>query len=247
MKQFWIVCGSVVGALGLSALIVAGGEWFGSQNNASSGAKPLVPWQIEVMPNGGSKVMGLTLGSAEQGASTLADVQTLWGKDNVTIAIVATPDETGNLEAYIDPVNAGVISGKAVVTASLPDATIVAMRERSPKTTYMNGTTRKATVALEDMATALQAPVAALSFIPSANLDEAIILARFGQPAERVRINEHAEHFLYPNLGLDLVLDAKGKELLQYVSPSDFERLREPLLKATASQAEAQNTAASAP
>jgi hypothetical protein len=37
------------------------------------------------------------------------------------------------------------------------------------------------------------------------------------------------EHFLYPAKGLDLILDRKGKEVLQYVAPRDFARLREPL------------------
>jgi hypothetical protein len=37
-------------------------------------------------------------------------------------------------------------------------------------------------------------------------------------------------HLLYPPLGLDVVVDGDGKELLQYVAPRDFERLRAPLL-----------------
>ena len=42
---------------------------------------------------------------------------------------------------------------------------------------------------------------------------------------------EALEHFLYPDKGLDLVLDSKGKEVLQYVAPADFARLRAPLGK----------------
>ena len=62
-------------------------------------------------------------------------------------------------------------------------------------------------------------------------MDEAIILQRFGTPAERIRQGETLEHFLYPDKGLDLVLDSKGKEVLQYVAPADFARLRAPLGK----------------
>ncbi len=103
------------------------------------------------------------------------------------------------------------------------------MRERAPKTEYMQSTTRKAKLAEADLAVALAAPIRGMAFIPSAQLDEAIVLERFGQPAERIRVNEHVEHLLYPARGLDLVLDSKGKELLQYVAPSRFEALRTPL------------------
>ena len=38
-------------------------------------------------------------------------------------------------------------------------------------------------------------------------------------------------HLLYPDKGLDVVVDGNGKELLQYVAPRDFAELREPLNK----------------
>jgi hypothetical protein len=103
------------------------------------------------------------------------------------------------------------------------------MRERAVKSAFMDGTTRKYTLAAADLQTAMQAPIQSLSFIPQANLDEATAVGRFGQPAERVRSNDHVEHFLYPGKGLDLVLDTEGKELLQYVAPARFALLRAPL------------------
>jgi len=88
-----------------------------------------------------------------------------------------------------------------------------------------SSTTRRATLAPADEAAALAAPIRGLAFIPGAQLDEAVILERFGQPAERIRVNAHQEHLLYPGKGLDLVLDSKGRELLQYVAPARFEAL----------------------
>jgi hypothetical protein len=74
----------------------------------------------------------------------------------------------------------------------------------------MQSTTRRATLAPADEAAALAAPIRGLAFIPSAQLDEAVILERFGQPAERIRVNEHQEHLLYPAKGLDLVSTARA-------------------------------------
>ena len=71
MKQFWIVSGLVVAALGASALIVGGGMWSG-QHDAPAAAHDM-PWQVQALPGGGSQVLGLTLGEASPGRSTLGD------------------------------------------------------------------------------------------------------------------------------------------------------------------------------
>ena len=68
-----------------------------------------------------------------------------------------------------------------------------------------------------------QKHITSLSYIPYINLDEEIIRKRFGEPAERIIVDQKRQHLLYPALGLDLVLDEDGKELLQYVAPAQFE------------------------
>ncbi len=182
-----------------------------------------LPWQIDILPGGEARVFDLTLGR-----STLSDARARFGID-MQVAVVAEPDETGNVEGYYEAITAGFVAGKLIVTADLPAATIAAMRERSPKTEYMQSTTRKARLLDADLAAALAAPIRAIAFIPSAQLDEAVVLERFGQPAERIRVNDHVEHLLYPAKGLDLTLDSRGRELLQYVAPARFEALRTPL------------------
>lgn len=179
-----------------------------------------LPWQIETLPGGEAQVFGLTLGR-----STLADARARFGSE-MQLAVIAEPDERGNVEGYYEGVTAGFVAGKLIVTADLPPEAIDGMRERAPKTQYMQSTTRRATLAPADEAAALAAPIRGLAFIPSAQLDEAVILERFGPPAERIRVNEH---LLYPAKGLDLVFDSKGRELLQYVAPARFDALRAPL------------------
>lgn len=183
-----------------------------------------LPWQIETLPGGEAQVFGLTLGR-----STLADARARFGTE-MQLAVIAEPGEDGNVEGYYESVTAGFVAGKLIVTAELSPELIAGMRERAPKTQYMQSTTRRATLAPADEAAALAAPIRGLAFIPGAQLDEAVILERFGQPAERIRVNAHQEHLLYPAKGLDLVLDSKGRELLQYVAPARFEALRAPLL-----------------
>jgi hypothetical protein len=206
------------------AAIVGPAVWTFTHHSGSAVPSRGLPWQIETLPGGEAQVFGLTLGK-----STLADARARFGPE-MQLAVIAAPDERGTVEGYYEGVTAGFVAGKLIVTAELSTELIAGMRERAPKTQYMQSTTRRATLAPADEAAALAAPIRGLAFIPGAQLDEAVILERFGQPAERIRVNAHQEHLLYPAKGLDLVLDSKGRELLQYVAPARFEALRAPLL-----------------
>ncbi len=239
MNKVATIAGMVAGSLLLATLVVVGGGQMNtrhaetSQATGASAAAGL-PWQIEVQPGGGSRVMGLTLSTGPD-ASTLADVRRLFGAD-AQIAVIAAPGESGSLEAFVDPAQLGFISGKLVVTARLDAATLKGLRERAVKSDFMESATRKYTLASADEALALKAPIASLSFIPQAGLNAQAILDRFGEPARRVQSNGHLEHFLYPDKGLDVVLDTEGKELLQYVPPSAFDQLSAPLEASQASE-----------
>lgn len=249
MKKVWIISGLVLASLAVGALIVMGRDLLSPHDATQVNTKAAgLPWQVESLPGGASKVMGLTLApaGATHVASTLADAQQQWGQA-MQIAIIAAPGEDGLLEAFVDPASAGFITGKAVLTAHLASAEIRAMRERAIKSEFMESTTRKYTLTPADLQTALKAPITALSFIPQANLDADTVVARFGTPAERVRSNGHLEHFLYPAKGLDLALDSEGKELLQYVAPAEFNQLRQPLVKPPQQAAASGLTSASQP
>jgi len=199
-----------------------------------SGEKPAVkpvtglPWQIEVLPEGNSRVFGLTLAR-----STLGDARRQFGME-MEIAVVAAPGESGALEAYSSSVTAGAIMGKIILVADVRRETVAQLRQRAIKSEYMDSSTRKYSLHPDDLALAWRAPIAGIAFIPAVSLDEQTVLGRFGDPDERIRVDERVEHFLYPDKGLDLAIDSQGKEVLQYVAPRHFARLREPLIKTSA-------------
>jgi hypothetical protein len=210
----------VAAVIVLSALLRSGGE---------PGTLPAegLPWQIETLPNGGSKVFGLTLAQ-----SSLGEARARFGTD-MEIAVIAAPNEPGSLEAYSSNVTAGVVTGKIILLADADGKTVARLRQRAIKTEYMDGATKKFILHPDDLALAWRTPITGITFIPSVSLDEQTALARFGVPNERIHIDDRIEHFLYPEKGLDLMLDSKGKEVLQYVAPRQFARLREPLINAT--------------
>ena len=190
-----------------------------------------LPWQIAVDGQGGSTIFGL-----QPGVSTLGDVRQKLGNE-IEVAIIAEPKEIGSLEAYYAQLPLGFVLAKMVVTVDVSDEAITTMRERAIKAKHMESTTRRITLHPDDLAAADKLPIRAISVIPTVNLDEATIVQRFGKPGERIVVSERRTHLLYPKLGLDVVVDKDGKELLQYVAPQQFARLREPLLAAPAEDA----------
>ncbi len=185
-----------------------------------------LPWQIEVLPEGRSKVFGVTLGQ-----STLGDAREQLGEDMTLAIIVASGQDIGALEMFYSRYKAGVFSGKLVLAADLAPEAVTQLMERAIKSGYMDSGARKFTLHPEDLPVAFQAPLATMTFIPAVNIDEASAIKRFGPANEIIRASEQAAHLLYPDKGLDLIINENGKEVLQYVAPRDFERLREPLLQ----------------
>lgn len=210
----------VVAALVLPFLLPGMGKQEGLDPNNN------LPWQITLDGQGGSSVFGLRPGS-----STLADVRRQLG-DTIEVAIIAQPEEEGALEGYYAQVPLGFVLAKVVVTVDVPKETILAMRERALKAQLMESTTRKITLHPDDLAQAERMRIKAISVIPTVNLDEATIVQRFGQPGERLVVSEKRVHLLYPQQGLDVLVDGEGKELLQYVAPRDFAALADPLHQA---------------
>jgi len=72
-----------------------------------------LPWQIETLANGDSRVFGLELGR-----STLGDARVRFGED-MEIGVIAARGEDLALEAYYNNFTAGVITGKMILVATL--------------------------------------------------------------------------------------------------------------------------------
>ena len=225
MKFALYLIAFVIAALVIPFFIPSGSKQEGVDPNSN------LPWQITLDGQGGSSVFGL-----KPGLSTLGDVRRRF-ESELELAIVAEPDEVGTLEGYYSAVSLGFVMAKMIVTVDLKNDAIIAMRERALKAKHMASTTRKITLNAEDVAAVDLLPVKAISVIPTVNLDETTVIQRFGQPGERIVVSEKRVHLLYPQQGLDVVVDSDGKELLQYVAPRNFASLRDPLLAMAAAPA----------
>ena len=209
----------------LIVILAAAGLLFFNEDEPHSNA-PLtgLPWQIDILPDGHTRVFGITLGR-----TTLDEVIELQG-DDLDLAIIAAPQETGTLEAYYSHHSFGPITGKLILILDIAPEILAAMRERG----YQDGGTRRYHLHPDDLPVAFQAPVRIINFLPSLNLDEEIAQARFGTPAEIIQFNEQQKNLLYPEKGLDLILNADGKDVLQYLPPGDFSQHRTQLQQLSA-------------
>jgi hypothetical protein len=209
----------------LIALALAVSFWARPPEAPESRAVEGLPWQIEVLEDGNSRVFGLTLGR-----DTLGDVLARLGPD-MELAIIVAGDGPESLEMYYSRYTAGVLTGKLVLSGVLDAATLAAMRQRSGLPRYLDSGARKYHLQSADLARAHAAPLQSITFIPDARLDEDIAIRRFGPPMETIRQGKTTIHLLYPHLGLDLMLNEGYRDVLQYVAPREFEHLRAPLLE----------------
>ncbi len=185
----------------------------------------IYPWQITVQTDGKPRVFGITLNQ-----STLVEAMDILG-GNYELGLFESDNQPLSLEAYFSEVTLGGISGKFVLTLKASQTELTALREQAVKRKVLESGARRYTVTYADKMRLGQKTITSLAYIPYINLDEEIVKRRFGEPAERIVINQDRQHLLYPEQGLDLLLDQEGKELLQYIVPAEFDKLRQPLLE----------------
>ncbi len=182
-----------------------------------------LPWQIELLPDGSTRVFGL-----EPGNTTLGQAVSRLG-DDMELAVMAAEGERGSLEVYYGHYRAGLLTAKLVLAAEMDDATLKSMRDNAADVELLKSGTRKYIVSPQDRDRAFAAVIRSIAFIPSTKLDDGMIVSRFGKPAEMITMDDQTRHYLYPDKGLDIILGEEGRDVLQYVEPAAFKRLREPL------------------
>lgn len=187
-----------------------------------------LPWAVQALGNGRSRVFGLNLGQA-----SLADVQRRFG-DLLQLALVARLGEPATLEALVEPMAAGFVSGRLVLGFAAPPEQLARWRAHSPRSEPMAGGARRFALRPQDLAEAAGLPLSHLGFVPSVRLTEADVRQRFGAPAETRALADAGALLLYPERGLLVQVSPGSRGLLQYVAPAEFERrLRAPLAATT--------------
>lgn len=183
------------------------------------------PWQIEKQADGTTTVFQINLGH-----TTLGEAEKLL---NETATLTLFYPQQGNavIEAYFNELFIGGLKSKMVLTFELEPQDVNAMYERGIRISTLGSGTRKVTLHSDDELQMRSMAVTGMTYLPSINLQAELIEKRFGQPASKVSDDVGgAEHWLYPDSGVDIALHAEQKEVIQYVIPSDFDKLQLPLI-----------------
>ncbi len=183
-----------------------------------------LPWQIEVLDDGHSRVFGIVLGR-----STLGEVEQHL-QEPAEVSLFAVDGGERVVEAYFNTVMLNGFKARIVATLGFSATELQQLYDRGERIATLAQGKRKITLSSDDLALARTKPVVTLTYLPRTDLSEQVVEKRFGTPAEKIaEANGLIEHWLYPGKGLDIVMDKNGKEILQYVAPKDFVRLRQPL------------------
>ena len=185
-----------------------------------------LPWNITHPTPDTTRVLGITLGK-----TTLDQTSELFkGQAEVEISLFKPTDGKLGVEAFVEEVNYNGLKAKIVMNIAVPEEELQGMYQRGLR---INSTPsgKRITLTFDDLNRVRSLPIVSLTYLPNVRLEEAVITKRFGEPAQRIREDRtDVIHWLYPQHGLDIVLGGKEKPLLQYLSPSNFERLSAPLL-----------------
>ena len=212
----WILTLSLLG-LALAILLPGGRQ---------SDPHPKLPWDIKLDGVAGSQVFGLTLHK-----STLNEAREIFGSDG-EVSLFVTRDGQPDLEAYFERVFLGGLRADIVLVLETDAQTLQGFYDRGSRISRTTDITRKVELAAADLATVGRLPIGAINYIPAANLDDELVLGRFGEPAEKIgETATGVTHWIYPERGLSIGVNPEGKEMLQYVSPGQIDQLIDTLKK----------------
>lgn len=176
-----------------------------------------LPWEVEVLPGGGSRVFGVTLG--ETPLKNLSDRL----RARPRLEWVGSPEGGRHLEAIFEGVTLGPFLVDLVARLDAPETSSWAAGNGVP-----SGGDRRLPLPQGEVDAAMALPVAELIYAPRARYSEDTVGRRFGDPESRLPAQD-GRYFLYPEQGLALYLAREGRDVLHYVPPRAFGALEQRL------------------
>ena len=178
-----------------------------------------LPWQIDLQ-DGNSRVFGITLG-----VSTLAEATATINRE-YELAILAKHQQPGALELYYYHFKAGQLQGKLLLVINIDDETLAKMKTAAASHKVLDNGTKKYSLSQQQLAAVQQHSIRSITFVPTASLSKQLIEQQFGKTEQQLATSDKVTHYLYPRLGLDILVNDGGKDLMQYVAPSQFSLLQ---------------------
>ena len=164
-----------------------------------------MPWNIQLLDNGSSRIMGITLGK-----TNIQDAHQIFSHFSETRLFTAN-DKT-ELLAHFDEFSMAGLLAEIDLVYDISESQLDKVRQQT-----MNAKHGEYQLIRESMLMdLLTTPVKQLIYKPFIDYDSSIISQRFGEPSARESLNETVEKLSYPALGLVIYLNSDGPEKFIY-------------------------------
>lgn len=184
-----------------------------------------LPWLITPTETGLIKVFGLTIGH-----STLKQTENKFQEPAEVSLFERGEDKHRVVEAYFDRVLLASIKAQVIVVMDVPEQELERFYKGGTRIAKMGDGGRKVTLNSADLELLYQMPIRSMTYLPKAKLAGELITQRFGEPQQKIDEKKaEATHWLYPDKGLDILLNESGKAVFQYLPPKNFSEIMEPL------------------
>lgn len=169
-------------------------------------------------------VLGVTLGE-----TTLGEAEFKFKAGGDVTLFQSSAGEYA-IEAYFQRIYLSGIRADLVATLDVDQTTAGEMFDRGRRISRNSSGGKKVALSSEDLERLKQVKISHITYLPATDLEEELIISRFGEPVERMQEQDsEITHWLYPNKGLDIAVNPDGKEIFQYITPARFELITKPL------------------
>lgn len=178
-----------------------------------------LPWNLQVSDAGQVRAFGLWLGRA-----TLADAEQRFGT-TAEAGLFVDPDGRRSVEAYFDRLTLAGLNAKLVLELRADAGLLDQLAAASTRRISLRSGSVRLELPDAQARQLRQLPLRSITYAPRIDLEPATLTARFGEPARIVAVDERRSHWLYPERGLDILVDRDGREVMQYLLPAEFDRV----------------------
>jgi len=127
------------------------------------------------------------------------------------------------LETYFERVFLSGLRADFVLVLEADDAQLQEIYDRGSRISRTSDATRQVELNDADRSRVSGLPIRLINYIPYANLEENLIVGRFGQPSVKIKEMESGiTQWIYPQRGFSIGLNPDGKELIQYMPPDEI-------------------------
>jgi hypothetical protein len=171
-----------------------------------------MPWQITIMPDGKSQVFGIHIGTTTY--SHTKELFHEFGK----IAAFSEEGKVSTVEAFFDSIHLAGITGKLVLNLDIAEQQITEMMSRAYEARLQDSGAHRYELRNSDKESIVNAPIIAITYVPSVKLNAEVARFRFGEPGSisQDTVDPDASIWHYPLIDLTIRMNEHDKTILQY-------------------------------